>query len=237
MSTARDLITGSLEILGVLAGGETASAEDMATGLNSLRRMLKSWSTQRLLISVVEDESFTLVDGQSSYTMGTGGDFNTDRPMSIVRASIKPDGIETEIPIGIATVKQWAEISLKTTESSIPQCIYPEGTNPLETVNVWPVPSGAPTLVLYSMKPLQYFDSVSETVVLPGEYEEAIEYNLAMRLAPKFAKSLSTEAMMIAVESLANVKRQNFKPSYLKSDVSGIFGTRKSNSFDYRTGD
>jgi hypothetical protein len=50
MATALDLITDALIELGVVAVGETVSAEDSVLGLSALNSMLDGWNTQNLTI-------------------------------------------------------------------------------------------------------------------------------------------------------------------------------------------
>ena len=48
MTTAGDLINGSLRLLGVLAEGETPSAETSQDALVAMNQMVQSWNTERL---------------------------------------------------------------------------------------------------------------------------------------------------------------------------------------------
>lgn len=227
----RDLIAGSLRLIGAIASGENPQAAEFADALNSLNGMLESWSTDGLLVYTTNREVFPLVPSKQSYTMGPLGDFNTSRPVQISEASVQQNGIE--LPIDILNLQEWAEITLKTTPSTLPQCIYSEGTFPLETINVWPIPTVANNLVLYSLKPIASFASINDVVSLPPGYSRAIRYNLALELAPEFGREPSALVGVAASESKADIQRQNTEPVYMKSDAIGL---SNSKSYNYLTG-
>ena len=46
MATARDIVTRSMRLIGALAAGETASAEDASDGLDALNGMLHGWAVE-----------------------------------------------------------------------------------------------------------------------------------------------------------------------------------------------
>ena len=50
MTTAGDIIDGSLRLLGVLAEGETPSAETAQDALAAMNQMIQSWNTERLAV-------------------------------------------------------------------------------------------------------------------------------------------------------------------------------------------
>lgn len=234
MSTVRDLVKGSLRLLGAIATGETASAEEQADALSALNDMLDSWSTEGLIVDARVRETFTFTAGDGTYTLGTGGDFSTDRPLRIENASVIQSGSTLEMPIEIITVDQYAEIGLKSLQSSFPTRLYAEGTYPLETLNFWPVPSEAATLVLYSWKPLATYASANVDVELPQGFARALRYNLAVELAPEYGKAVSAEIAAIAQESKDNLKRMNTKVNVLSCDQAVL---ARPSSFNIYTGE
>ncbi len=50
MTTANEQINGALRLLGVLAEGETPSAETSQDALAALNQMIDSWNTERLSV-------------------------------------------------------------------------------------------------------------------------------------------------------------------------------------------
>lgn len=220
MATARDLIKGSLRVLGVIATGETPSAEESNDALSALNDMLDSWSNERLIIYTKTEETFTLTPSQGRYSMGSGGNFNTTRPIKIENAVIEIAGTSptSEVPVRIVPKEQWVYINVKDTTSNIPTVLYAEGSYPLEYINLYPVPSVANSLTLWTIKPLTTLTNLSTSLSLPQGYLRALKFNLAKELAPEYGVTLTPEAAMIAMESKANIKRNNITERLLGSD-------------------
>lgn len=226
MSKVRDLIRRSLILSGILAEGETPTAEQQQDAFSTLKEMLESWSTENLIIYAKAREEFDLVPNQSVYSFGSTGNFDSSRPLVIDRAAVKITGSNTEIPIGIINEDQWADISQKDTQSAYPTRLYPEGTSPLATLNLWPVPTETNKLVIYSSKPLSEFTTVNDDITLPPGYMMAIRYNLSIQLSIEYQKPVALEVAQIANDSKASVKRMNIKPQYLAVDPALTSGKK-----------
>jgi hypothetical protein len=61
--TAREIIASTLRLLGVLAAGETATANEANDALESLNQMLSSWSNENLVVYQKVRDEFTLTAG------------------------------------------------------------------------------------------------------------------------------------------------------------------------------
>jgi hypothetical protein len=75
---------------------------------------------------------------------------------------------------------------------------------------IYVFPSGGATLYLDSLKPLDNPSSLSSDIQLPPEYQEAIVYNLAIRMAPEFGKSVSAEVSVLASAGMTALQTKNF---------------------------
>lgn len=213
--TGLDLVSASLRKIGALASGEDPDSSSSNDALAELNRMIDTWSTQGLLIYSKVRETFTLSGGTSTYSMGTGATLNTTRPMRIVDAAISISGLE--YPMRIITVDEYARIRLKSIQG-IPGYLYPEGTYPNETLNLYPVPTTDYTLVTYSWKPLASVSALTTVLSFPPGYEDALIYNLALRLAPEYGKPLDQAIIALAESTLGSIKRMNSKPQFLYAD-------------------
>src|SRR5579863_8507426 len=71
-------------MLGVYGTSDTLSSGDAQLGLTTLTDMLDSWSNESLTTFATLEQSFVLVPGQQSYTIGTGGQINLTRPIRIL---------------------------------------------------------------------------------------------------------------------------------------------------------
>lgn len=223
MATARDHITRALRLIGAVASGETAQASELADGITALNGMLGSWANERLMVNALVREELTLVAGTAQYTVGTGGTFSTTRPQKIERAGLEIQSPSVvEIPMKIITVDEYAAISQKDLQSEIPQMVYLDDAYPLATLSFWPVPSTTNHFVMYSWKPITAIADASDSMSLAPGYDDAVDYNLAVRLAPEYGKSVSQEVANLAMVTKAHIKSMNIKPIYLKSDAAVI---------------
>lgn len=231
MATGRDLLSTILTDLGVLPEGATIPAVSLVFGLNKLNAMIKSWNIQPLVMYKITRETFTWTGLQASRTMGTGGNFATTRPTKITGASVIINNIEYPID-HLLTAEDWQAIPDKSVQSDIPQKMYIEGTYPLETLNVWPVPTNNITVAIYSETPITAL-AANDTISLPDGMERAIVTNGALELADSQGKGNAITPTMLknASESLAAIKIKNSKRRLLKSDAAGMTNTGTKNPY------
>ena len=232
--TGREWVAASLRLLGVLAPGETPAAQEATDGLAALNRMLSSWSLDELLIPAKVREVFTLTASDGSYTMGSSGDFNTSRPVAIENAAIRDESVTpaVETPIAILTKDEWAAIPVKEIDG-FPTGIYPEGTQPTETINIYPRPTAGLKLVLYSRKELTQVSTLDTVISVGPGVERAMIYNGSVELAPEYGKSVSAEVAKVATDSLGAIMSANHRPNFLSVDPALL----RSGSFNMTTGE
>lgn len=224
MATVRDLLSRSLKLIGVLADGETASASMAQDALSTLNDMTEAWGVEGLMIYENERQVFPLVGGQSLYTMGVSGNFNTQRPNLISYAGLELTSSSPviELPLEIITEQEWAMITDKNMSSTVPTRIYVVDSFPLKKIYVWPVPSDANNLVLYTPKQINNFASINDTILLPPGYSRAIRYNLAVELAEEYGRELRSKTYEIAITSKAEIARLNTKNQIAIPDSFGM---------------
>jgi len=196
------LIKSSLRKIGVLSAGETPTDETYAALLEALQVMLRSWAQKRILVFASIKESFSLIATQSLYTWGTGGNITTTRPHQILGAFVR-DSSNFDHPVGIISEGQYRNISSKATAGR-PEYLFYHPLYPLGAIYVYPTPQDIETMWLESMKPFtetSSFAVVTDTIAFPPNYEEAIVYGLAVRIAPEYGVSMSAETAKIATDS------------------------------------
>jgi len=219
MATVRDKITSAFRLLGTHAQGETPSANDMNEALARALDMLDSWSADGKKIHYRIKDELTLVPGTASYTFGTGGDLNSARPSRVISVLLKlSDG--TEHPLDIIGAAEWSRLQLKTLQNTIPEAVYFEGTFPLETLNLYYVPSAAETLVIYSEKPFTAL-TLSTTFEFPPSYAKAFRYGLALELAPEYGVQLSPDIYRGYTNAMDLLERRNTQDILMNSDPFG----------------
>ena len=241
--TANELITRALKTVGVLASGETASSDDVADALVVLNNMVDTWATERLTIYTVARTAFDLSASTQDYTIGMGGTFNIPRPQWIVAASIITDkdaasAQKQELPIPNAlTIQQWQEVGIKGLTSTYPtQFFYDKKwTAGLATISVWPIPDNSSCqLVLYTPTALSQFADLTTAYTFPPGYEEAMRYQLALRLAPEFGVTITPEIFKLATDTYANVKRLNLSTTTEELSIDAAL-LAEGGRYDWRT--
>lgn len=203
MTTALGIIKSAMRKAGVLTKTENPSADEAIDGLEMLNDLLASMSNDSMVIYARVLEQFTVSSGTAGYTIGTGGDFNTARPIKIISAYVRSGGID----YGLSEIsdEQYASISYKTI-GSIPQFINYTNGYPLGTVKLYPVPASDYQLFILSEKQLSEF-SINEDVLLPPGWKRMLIYNLAMELCPEYGQPVTQEIKLIADDSKNEIRR------------------------------
>jgi len=227
MATASSMIIRALQMIGEKRIGGTLTSDEQTAFLAVLNSMLESWSLERLMCYHILNENFSLVAGTASYTIGSGGTFNTARPNKIVKAYVR-DSSNYDSPVTIIDSDAYHDIGLKSSGNTYPEYLfYDTGfSSSLGTIYLYPKPSDSLTLYIDSWKQLQSFAAVGDSVTLPPGYQRAIESNLAIELAPGYI-AISDEIAKIARESKAAVKGINSQPPVMSVDpaLSRTFGS------------
>jgi hypothetical protein len=227
--TTREMIRDAMQEIGALAAGEPVTNADAQVGLTRLNSMLDLWQTERLTIYNLNRILFDFVAGQASYTIGPT---STDpvvtpdidypvRPTYIQTINIRvaTDDYPFEMPIRILTDDEWAELAIKSLDSTYPTRAYYNPTIPLGTLSFWPIPLDTSiNAALYIPAPLGHVDTLSTELTLAPGYAEAIRYNLALRLCAPFGRPADAAVIQLATESKAQIKRTNTFRADLKVD-------------------
>jgi len=212
MATVRELITSSLRVLTVVQKSEAPTADEMQDALEVLNDLLASWANDSLLVYSRTWEDFALVPGQLSYSIGTGGDFNTTRPTQIISAYITLAGSNISYPLMEITDDQYAlEINQKNLSSNIPQFYNFDNQYPLAHIRIWQVPSTTSTFHMQSEKQVSNFASLDDIIILPPGWNRAIRYNLAVDLSPEYNMPITPVIAQIAQESKGILRSQALK--------------------------
>lgn len=206
MTTALQLITRAMQKAGVLFKTEAPSADEANDALSDLNNMIASWSNSTNVVYALTTETFNLVGGQREYTWGTGGDFNSARPIQIVTATLNyPAGVS--LPMEMITDENYALIQMKTTQG-VPQVINVSNEYPLNTLAFYPVPSTNYTATFQSEKAVSSIASLYTTISLPPGWEHALIHNLAVLLAPEYGVEAPAAVQAEAVKSKGEIMLQ-----------------------------
>jgi hypothetical protein len=207
MSNARSIIKGSLRSIGKIGRGREMTAEQAADGLELLNGLLASWKGEGLIIPFRTTEELTYSVSKTSYTIGSGGDLNTIRPIQLFSAFHR-DTSGSDYPLRFMTLQEFNDIRYKDI-STYPDRLYYEPTYPLGTLHFDYQPRTDLTLHLTSLKEITSLVDLDTTIELPAEYDRFLRTNLAVETASDYGQSVSPTLALSAVESKANVKRLN----------------------------
>ena len=227
MTSAGEIINGSLRLLGVLAEGETPSAETSQDALAAMNQMLDSWSTERLAVYATQDQVFTWPAGQLSRTLGPTGDFVGNRPVLLDDSTyFKDPGTGVSYGIKFINQQQYNGIAVKTVTSTYPQVIFVNNTFPDVEMFVYPRPTRDLEWHFVSVEELSKPAVLATELSFPPGYLRAFRYNLATEMAPEFGIEPSPQVMRIAMTSKRNLKRIN-NPDDVMSMPYSIVATRQ----------
>lgn len=215
--TALDLVTDSLELLQVYGAGDVISAADSSRMLSVLNDMLDSWSNLTLTCFTILENSFPLVAGQQTYTIGPGGNINTTRPLKILDGpgtAYVQDFNGNNYGVSVVPRDQWNLYGNRSIliQSDFPDTLFYDPQYPLGIVNVMPVPTINYTMFFDSYQQLADLPTLTTALSLPPGYKRAIVTNLAVSAKPYF-KTAQIDPLIIleAKETLGNIKRTNMR--------------------------
>jgi hypothetical protein len=216
MTTANTLIADALTEIGVLAAGQTPTADDAGLGLRRLNQLVERWSNHRLFFPALTEISVPLT-GLQSYTIGPTGAVVASRPIKVVSAKfVDASGLET--PAEVVNNITWDDIFNKDVTGS-PECIWYEASTGNGRVWVYPKASGY-TLKMECQTLLRSFAQSTE-LDLPEGYESALMLTLACDLCRSFNRPVPAELRAAATAATRAIKRTNNAPLLLSLDMVG----------------
>jgi hypothetical protein len=219
-TTAIALITAAAQRIGVIAVGETLSADDANLGLSILNDVLEAWSIMSLAVWAGDLETFTTVAGQARYSIGPGGDFDTTRPLLINQMFIQIEGVD--FPIGEWTLGQYDAVGIKTIQQQIVERFVYLNTETEGAIILWPVPQVNASITIDAPRMLNQVPSLASTLTMPPGYVGALKYAVAVEMAPNFGSVINVEKLARA--KLAQVKRANRQPQISNMDSTLLGG-------------
>lgn len=220
--TVTELIKASLRKCGVIATGETPTDAEMQDALTQLRAMLRQWSADSIRVYAKTIITHSL-DGSTSYTIGSGADIDTTRPVQITSAYVNSGGVD--YPVKIKDAAWYARIHDKDLGATIPNGLWYNPGYPTGTIYVW-WPGGG-TLTLQALVPLQDPTTLTEDMALPGEYDQAIIWNLANLMMPEYGREPTSYMERTAMDALNTIETINAALAVEESELDILDATFK----------
>jgi hypothetical protein len=226
MTTAAELIDGSLRLIGQLAEEETPSAATAQDALRALNQMIDSWSIERLSVYNTQDQVFSWLPGLATRTLGPSGNFIGNRPVMLDDATYFRDA-STNVSFGIKFInqQQYDGIAVKTVTSTYPQVMWINMEYPNISMTIYPVPIRVLEWHFISVQEITKPVNLASDILLPPGYVRAFRYNLAMEFCNEFGVEPMPQTARIAMTSKRNLKRIN-NPDDLMSMPYGLVNWR-----------
>lgn len=188
-TTLASLINPALRAAGITKRpGITPNPDQYIELINEVNAMLQSWNCNGHTIFATSIDEYELNPGQKIYTIGPGGDFNTTRPQFIKDANcILPTDPQVRYPIKLLDSHEWSLISIQDISGALPYSLFynPEfSSSGRGKIYISFQPPEGYLLELYTWSLLPgAFSAITDLVILPDGYDDAIKWNLAIRAA------------------------------------------------------
>jgi hypothetical protein len=197
--TAGEIILSAFELIRVADGdsAQTPTTTQYTRACKALNFMLTAWQADGLQLWARKETSFALTQGNIDYSIGSGATINVYRPLKIYQAWRRDATNDIDVPLELVSEKDYANYANKLTEGT-PIALYyspryesnsvQEGATAAGLIKIYqPADSWHATnttVFIKYQRPFTDFEVTTDTLDFPQEWNEAIKYGLAVRLAP-----------------------------------------------------
>ena len=179
MTTVLEMVTEAAHDAGVAATDVPLASEYFDIGLIRLNRMLAAWQNEAITIWQNTSGSIPITADTQSYAI-------SERPLTLNVVNYKLNGLET--PMLSLTRQEYLELPDKAATGR-PSQYYYEREQTRGVLFVWTVPATATgTIEWYGRDRTTAATGPADTVDVPPEWEEAVHYGLAHRIASAFSR-------------------------------------------------
>ena len=224
MATAADIIASAFAKIEVT----TYTSAQETEALVNLNNLISGLGAEGLA-ECVTVESQSLVAADSEYTIGSGGQWDTVRPIRILSCYLR-DANSYDWPVKIIASKDHFNLMNKSFSARPTELYYlPEYS--LGKVIFNTSPDYAYTAYLESVKNFTEFASTTTTVDLPNEYKEFLVYQLSLSLGEDWGRTIKPTVMKRAEEMRLVIDRMlaSQRPvRRAKFDFAGMGGSTDS---------
>ncbi len=210
------LVQDVLSEVGAYGVGDNLDNADAQLVLRAINRMVDSWANENHMLYEHFIDSLTMVAGTASYASTLLA--SALRPVSVESWYVSLDGVD--YPGEIITREEYNNISVKSV-TGVPRLMALTARTNTQTMSFYPAPDAAYGLRLTVRLPLAATPiTIATTVILPIGYEQALVKNAAVQVAPSFGRVPSPLLLQQATEARRVLKRMNYEPVLLASEMS-----------------
>ena len=239
--TVGNLVISSFQDIGALKMNEAPTPAEINDGIRDLNMLLGSLSTEALMVLGPIMESFPLIVGQVSYTIGIGGNFNTSKPSRIDEAFIQ-DSLSNRYPVAITEKSIYDTYEDALISSGRPdEIVYDPGPTQqsvqLGIIYVYPITdtSGTYTLYIGEQKPFIEFAAATDIVSFHPAYVLFLRYSLDEILWSQYqdgGKPYPPKLKGLLARATERITAMNAKPSTSIVEI----GKKRGGSFNIYEG-
>ncbi len=198
--TRNQFIEAALRTLGVLALDQTPSSTEYTNAAIKFNALVGEYRTKGLQIWQRTSYTMSLTNGTATYSIGSGQTLSTPYPLHILQAVRIDVNSSTRIPMEV--VADYDYNQLPSSSSGVPiQLSYQQKMN-VGTIKLWPTPDSYSasnvTILLVYLRPIEYFNTSTDTADFPEEWVSALIYNLAVRMAPEYGIPLEDRKLLLS---------------------------------------
>ncbi len=157
-------------------GAETRTGYQAVSARRSLNLLFSEWANRGINYWAVSQNTLTLSDGTTSYTLPVG-------TIDIIDAVIRDGSIDQTI--NRVTMSEYNEIPNKTTEGKPSQYMIDRQYTPV--IYFWNVPDKTYTLNYWAMNQLDDITASNQDADIPYRWSDCICAGLASKLSMKYA--------------------------------------------------
>lgn len=178
------VITAALRKLSVIPSGGTPSANQISDAAQALNALVKAYQADGMPLWKIASQSFTVVDGTASYTVGPSQTINCPKPLRILQALRTVSG-GTNTPMNI--YNRYDYKLLPTSSEGEPVNFYYQPLATTGTISLWPTPDNSTTSITFHYhSPYEDMDGASDDFDFPSEWMQPLIFALAWSLAPEY---------------------------------------------------
>jgi hypothetical protein len=209
-----EIIQQALLNVGAVSFGESIEAAVSQAALMQMNNILRKWSNSYMNFKSYDQIVYPTNPTSVIYMgMAVDGEFPTptvgdidERPASIDQVDIIMGTLT--FPVAIKTYSEYTKIPLKNVVSIPSACYFREGM-PFDELWFYPAIPASYGVRVVGKAYLPQYTNISQAVVLPPEYVEALIYTLATHLAPIFGQNAPEGLIMLMNSALKHIKQRN----------------------------
>lgn len=241
VDNVQTLLQNALVDAGILGIDEAPEQPIINRAFRQANWLLAQWMRKRWLCYRIQDYSF-ISTGAVTYTVGAGQTINiSPRPDRIEYAFLRfLNGVASgNLPVDIsldiiASHEDYSRITVKTV-GTLPWRIFYDPAWPNGILFPWPVPQASIYEIHVGFKVvLPRFNSITDPINLPPEYEAALNWNLARRLRATYQMPPDQEINALATDALNVIRLANSAMSTLVMPRELV---QRNRAYDYRGDD